>query len=697
VKPRIASTTLLATICVVGLLWTLTASISAQDFTQASGATCSSGCVTTHHNDNARDGVNSSETSLKPSNVSGSSFVLLKNIEMLDGLVYAQPLYLSGITMASGSGCPGVKNIVIVATENNSIYAFDVTTGSSTLYQQCWKAQLNASGENAIPFTDLIGSVTECNNLIPQEGITGTPAIDLGVTPPAIYAVSAVKTSTTAWDFKLSIVKADGGTVISSKVRYLTAQIQGQSGGLNFSPLQQNQRPGLALFRPSTGNKVNLYVGFGSHCDSTPFQGYVAGFQFVYSPATWNNLGVFNTEAGGGIDAGVWMGGGAPALDSNGNVYVATGNGDWNGSGTGGVPTNLGESVVQLAQSGSSLTAVDYYTPNSWMALNSGSGTNSVCLTYGGTSCPNGYSVSLATNDYDLGGGGVTLMNPKGSGYTSLCGTNAELVAAGKEGVAYGVCYNPSASSMVMGGLDSCGYTFTTGTNGCSGSMNLANVAAKTACTQSGTGSIAQCFNGMANPNGVDNGNRGNPAFWAGTASIPENYLYVAGIADTIKAYTLTTSGSFNILAATNSTTPSSYGYPGASPSLSWSGTDGTTGLVWAIDTNGNYGKYNRQTGVSTAAGAATLYGYTAIPSSSLLTNDVDSSTLALLPGMTHYGPGAVKFVVPTIAGGLVFVAGGAANPNYYKPGKDTSNGANCTPSASGGSCLGALYIYGLH
>jgi len=116
------------------------------------------------------------------------------------------------------------------------------------------------------------------------------------------------------------------------------------------------------------------------------------------------------------------------------------------------------------------------------------------------------------------------------------------------------------------------------------------------------------------------------------------------------------------------------------------------------IDTNGNYGKYNRQTGVSTAAGAATLYGYTAVPVAGTLALDVNSSTLALLPGMTNYGPGAVKFAVPTIAGGLVFVAGGEANPVYYKPGKDTSNGANCTPSATaGGSCLGALYIYGLH
>ena len=325
--------------------------------------------------------------------------MLLKNIETLDGLVYAQPLYLSGITMASTSGCPSATNIVIVATENNSIYAFDVTTGSSTRFSQCWKAQLNATGENAIPFTDLTGSVSECNNIVPQEGITGTPAVDLGVTPPALYAVSAVKTST-AWDFKLNIVKTDGGTVLSSR----------------------------------------------------------------------------------------------------------------------------------------------------------------------------------------------------------------------------------------------------------------------------------------------------------GSASTPENYLYVAGIQDTIKAYTLLSNGSFSVPATTNTTTPISYGYPGASPSISWNSAaqtnPGGTGIVWTIDTNGNYGKYNRKNGQSTPAGAATLYGYTAIPNGNTLTNVVDSDNLQ--GGLTHKGPGAVKFTVPTVAGGLVFVVGGEANPNYYNPGITPSSTVNCTPSATGGTCLGALYIYGL-
>ena len=177
----------------------------AQDFTQTPGASCGTapGCVTSYHNDNARDGVNGYETTLTPSIVSGSTFTLLKNFDNLDGLVYAQPLYLTGVTMAS-TNCTGVKDIAIVATENNTIYVYDVTPGDTI--QECYHKNVNGSGENAIPFTDLSGSTPQCNNLIPQQGITGTPAIDIAVTPPALYFVSAVKTASSTYDFKLNVM-----------------------------------------------------------------------------------------------------------------------------------------------------------------------------------------------------------------------------------------------------------------------------------------------------------------------------------------------------------------------------------------------------------------------------------------------------------------------------------------------------------
>ncbi len=394
------------------------------------------------------------------------------------------------------------------------------------------------------------------------------------------------------------------------------------------------------------------------------------------------------------------MSGAAPAVDGNGNVYVAVGNGLWNGQpNSSSVPTELGQSVVQLKQSGSSLTAVDYYTPNDYAYLNNGSGSSNVCVTSNTGSCPSVDTFQLTTNDYDLGAAGVTLINPVGTGFTSLCGSsNGELVAGGKEGVLYGLCYNPSPSSLgIMGGLDSCGYNYS-GT--CSSATSLNAVAARTACTQGTTptlGQIAQCFYGTPNLGnqslGKDTGNRGTPAFWGGSTSSPQNFLYLAGTSDVLRAYQYGSAGAFGTLAG-QATVPNPYAYPGATPSISWKGApgvqDNTIGLVWAID-SGPYGRYNVHTDITTAAGASILFAYTAIPTlqSGLLTLVNDFNTMALA------SPGAVKFTVPTIAAGLVFVGGGEASPAFYAPGKTTTLNANCTPSASGGSCLGGFYIYG--
>jgi len=660
---------------------------------KASGATCSLGCVTTYHNDNSRDGVNGSETTLTPAAVSSSSFTLLQHFDNLDGLVYAQPLYLSGVQMSVG--CPGGnKNIAIVATENNSIYVYDVTNPASI--QLCYKTNTNAPGEYAIPFTDLGGNSPECNNLIPQEGITGTPAIDLAVKPPAMFFVSAVKTSSTSWDFKLNVLTLNNGKIPPGTPFYLSSLITAQSGGANFSAINENQRASLALFRPGTSNVANLYVAFASHCDSIPYSGYVAGFQFAYSSKTLKSLGVFNSEsAAGASSGGIWMSDAAPPVDSKGNVYVAVGNGPWSGQPNNpAVPASLGESVVQLTQSGSKLSASDYYTPNDYSYLNNGSTVKGVlkkvCVAHNtAPSCPSSDTFTLTTNDYDLGAGALTLIQPAGS-TTSLCGSSkSELIAGGKEGVMYGICYNPTPSTgKVMGGLDSCGYNFS---SACF--ANLDNVAALTACTQASSptpGAIAQCFYGTPNlanqSSGAATGIRGTPAFWAGPTANPQNYLYTVGVADVLRAYPYTSSGLFNTAGAQD-VFPNSYAYPGATPSVSWNATTGdpTTGVVWTMDT-GPYGLTTR------AAGPAVLFAYNAIPNGSTLTNAFRSDKLKL-PAGTNPGPGAVKFGVPTVAGGMVFVAGGAANPQYYFP---SSSGTNCTPSASGGSCLGGFYIYGI-
>jgi len=156
------------------------------------------------------------------------------------------------------------------------------------------------------------------------------------------------------------------------------------------------------------------------------------------------------------------MSGVAPAVDSAGNIYVAVGNGTWNGT------TAFGESVVKIATTSSGLAVVDYYTPNDVADLNLDLVTVTLCAAYGPESCPlaNKLTLEAPTGDYDLGSGGVTLISPITA--SPLCGTNNELVAGGKEGVIYGVCYETQSGSTLqdaMGGLDGCGYDCTAGSN----------------------------------------------------------------------------------------------------------------------------------------------------------------------------------------------------------------------------------------
>ena len=89
--------------------------------------------VLTYHNDNAHTGLNSEETTLTPQNVNGNSFGLLRILQV-DGAVFAQTLYVSNAQVISGGLSQGFHNLVIVATEHDSVYAFDADSG--VLYWQ---------------------------------------------------------------------------------------------------------------------------------------------------------------------------------------------------------------------------------------------------------------------------------------------------------------------------------------------------------------------------------------------------------------------------------------------------------------------------------------------------------------------------------------------------------------------------------
>ena len=361
--------------------------------------------------------------------------------------------------------------------------------------------------------------------------------------------------------------------------------------------------------------------------------------------------------------------------------------------------------MVKIASTNSGLQAVDYYTPNDFNGLNLGGPT--VCSTYGPTACPSANTLTLGSGgDLDLGSGGVTLIYPNPSGAANACGSNQELVAGGKEGVVYGICYSTQTGptlQTLMGGLDGCGYACGSG-----GSSNQTN----TACSQSstpGSGYIAQCFQGAnaGEPGTIlgSPGIHGAQAFWAGSSSLPyQNYLYVAGAGTAasptpMTAYQMNTAtGEFGLVGDPEGV-PKTYPWPGTVPAVSWDGSNPGNALLWAIDAGG-YGRWlPNGSGAfqSTPATPAILVAYQAVPQLNLQNQLVLNELWQSDSSPSNFGPGAVKFSVPTIANGLVFVAGGVSG---YAPGLPGGTNVNCTAKAlvNGSTptvCQGMLSVYG--
>jgi hypothetical protein len=328
--------------------------------------------VTTYHYDNARTGQNTSETSLKPSNVNSTQFGKIFTVAV-DGYVYAQPLYIANVQNIGG----GTHNVLYVATEHDSVYAINADTGV-VLWQQSF---INpAAGITTVPSSD-----TACGDLVPEIGITSTPVIDPGT--GTIYVLAKTKENGTyvqrlhALDIATHVEKFGGPVAISATLQNRT-----------FDPLKQHNRPGLLL------ENGHVIIAWASHCDNAPHQGWVMSYSA--SPALTQEA-VFNTETNTstGFDGGIWMSGDGVASDGLGNVYFATGNGDYDGNG------DYGDSILKLSgPSGRSFSVADWFTPFNQSSLNGG--------------------------DTDLGSGGVLLLPDLPSGQQLL-------VQMGKEGKIY--------------------------------------------------------------------------------------------------------------------------------------------------------------------------------------------------------------------------------------------------------------------
>jgi hypothetical protein len=320
-----------------------------------------------YHNDRLRTGWNPNESALNTTNVSPTTFGLLQTLTV-DGNVLAQPLYLSQYPLPGGS-----RNILIVATEHDSIYEFDADTGALIKRESLGKSQSSND----------VG----CGDINPEYGITSTPVIDR--TQGRIYVVAAVEP--TQFSFHTKLHALDIATLKDAvKPVEITASTTLSNGSkILFDPQNQMNRASIAMANHS------IYLGIGSHCDNNA--GNIVGWVLRYD-ASLKQIGAFATteDADTYLLSSVWMTGFAPAIDPRGNVFVVTGNGSFDAENGG---KNYGESVLRLPLDLSQ--ASDYFTPQDWASLNGG--------------------------DVDFGSGGVMLLP------TQQAAVKQVAVAQGKE------------------------------------------------------------------------------------------------------------------------------------------------------------------------------------------------------------------------------------------------------------------------
>ena len=335
--------------------------------------------VPTWQYDRTHSGSNISETALTLANVNVNSFGKLFQLPV-DSTVYAQPLYVPGLTMSDGQ----VHNVLFVATENDTVYAFDADSNTGANASPIWRVTLldaahgAGAGATAVPWQD---TATNTHNgspdVAPTIGITGTPAIDPATN--TLYVVAATKENGVYFSRLHAINILTGAERANSPVA-ITATVAGAGNGstggqLSFDALWQNQRPALDLYNGY------VYIGYAAHGDYEPWHGWL----FAYNATTLAQSAVVCLSPNG-FGAGIWSSGAGMPIDEDvpgGRMFVVTGN----GTHTNGVKfpfsgsTGYGESVIDFHLANGGLTATDEFTAFNYSVLN--------------------------TEDWDLGSGGA--------------------------------------------------------------------------------------------------------------------------------------------------------------------------------------------------------------------------------------------------------------------------------------------------
>jgi len=333
--------------------------------------------VTTARNDNMRDGQNLNETVLTPSNVNVGQFGKLFS-QPVDGYVYAQPLYVPNVSIPG----MGTHNVLYVATEHDSVYAFDADNNTGLNAQPLWQTSLI---DPARGITTVSSGDVGCSDLVPEIGITSTPVIDTAA--GTIFVETKIKDNGQFYHVLHALSMTTGKDLPGSPV-----VIRATFKGNKFNALKEAQRPALLLVNGT------LYLAFASHCDITPYHGWV----LAYDETTLKQVVNWNATPNGGL-GGVWQAGGGMASDGT-YVFFATGNGTYDGPKGG---KDFADSVIKGPVVMQTPHPFDYFTPYNQQ--------------------------SLSNADADVGSGGVLLLPDQGQGAPH----QHLLVQVGKSGSIY--------------------------------------------------------------------------------------------------------------------------------------------------------------------------------------------------------------------------------------------------------------------
>lgn len=521
-RPTLAGSLSLISLCLI--LSTCTSRSKSTGTGLPGPKSSSSTDMLTYHNDVARTGQNLKEKTLTPANVNSAMFGKL-GFYPVDGLVDAQPLYASRVPIPGD----GTHNVLIAATEHDSLYAFDADSGAALWHTSTLKAGETTSDDH------------NCGQVAPEIGITSTPVIDRNQGPNGtVYLIAMSKDASGNYHQRLHALDLALGTELLNGPVDVQATFPGTGANTNgtgvvFDPGQYLERASLLLLNGM------IYTGWSSHCDILPYTGWI----IAYNASTLAKASVLNLTPNGAYGS-VWMSGAGLAADSSGNIYFLMANGTFDTTlNSSGFPTSgdYGNAFMKISTV-DGLAVADYFEMD------------------------NGTAES--DSDTDLGSGGTVVLPDM----TDASGNAVHLaVGAGKDTNIYFV------------NRDSIG-KFSPNNN-----------------------NIYQELRG-ALPGGIWS----TPAYFHDT-------IYYGPVGGPIQAFSIVNA---KLSPGATAHTANSFGYPGATPSISAHGT--TNAILWAVENTT----------------PAVLHAY-------------DATTLKELYDSNQAGNGN-KFITPTVLNGRVFV-----------------------------------------